>query len=210
MHEINLEKATKYIAEIYRDKDKPSAREYVEKAGLEGPIIEDEIARLFKLLLKITRPMKILEIGMNIGFSTTSMALAVKEFGGTVTTLEMDPEVAEVARKNFEREGVAENIEIVIGDAYEILPSIETERYDVVFQDSTKRGYPLMLNDCLRILKKGGLLLVDDTLWPVTRSEEEWNESFEGIDKFNRILVENEVESTILPLGEGCTIAVKL
>lgn len=210
MHEFDSEKATKYVAEIYKDKDKPSAKEYIEKAGLEGPIIEDEIARLFKLLLKITRPMKILEIGMNIGFSTTSMALAVKEFGGLVTTLEMDPEVAEVARKNFDREGVADNIEIVIGDAYEILPGIESESYDVVFQDSTKRGYPLMLNDCLRILKKGGLLLVDDTLWPVTRSEEEWNESFEGIDKFNRMLVESDVESTILPLGEGCTIAVKV
>ncbi|MFW9944713.1 MAG: O-methyltransferase [Candidatus Sifarchaeia archaeon] len=209
MYEIDLEKATNYIAEIYQDKDKPSAKEYVEKAGLQGPIIEDEIARLFRLLLKITRPMKILEIGMNIGFSTTSMALVVKEFGGTVTTLEMDPKVAEVARKNFEREGVADNIEIVIGDAYEILPGIASESYDVVFQDSTKRGYPLMLNDCLRILKKGGLLLVDDTLWPVTRSEEEWNESFAGIDKFNRMLVESKVESTILPLGEGCTIAVK-
>ncbi|MFX0044549.1 MAG: O-methyltransferase [Candidatus Hermodarchaeota archaeon] len=210
MHEFDLGKATKYIAEIYQEKDKPSAEEYTEKAGLEGPIIEDEIARLFKLLLKITRPKKILEIGMNIGFSTTSMALAVKEFGGLVTTLEMDSEVAEVARKSFEREGVADNIEIVIGDAYDILPHIESESYDVVFQDSTKRGYPLMLNDCLRILKKGGLLLVDDTLWPVTRSEEEWNESFESIDKFNRILVESEVESTILPLGEGCTIAVKI
>ena len=210
MYEINLEKATRYIAEIYQDKDKPSAEEYIEKAGLEGPIIEDEIARLFKLLLKVTRPKKILEIGMNIGFSTTSMALVVKDFGGMVTTLEMDPEVAKVARKNFEREGVSDNIEIVIGDAYEILPSIESESFDVVFQDSTKRGYPLMLKDCLRILKKGGLLLVDDTLWPVTRSEEEWNESFEGIDKFNRMLVQSKVESTILPLGEGCTIAVKV
>ena len=209
MHEFNLRKATKYIEEIYQERNKPSAKEYIEKAGLEGPIIEDEIARLFKLLLKITRPKKILEIGMNIGFSTTSMALAVKEFGGMVTTLEMDPEVVEVARKSFEREGVSDSIEIVIGDAYDILPDIKSESYDVVFQDSTKRGYPLMLNDCLRILKKGGLLLVDDTLWPVTRSEEEWNESFEGIDKFNRMLVESEVESTILPLGEGCTIAVK-
>ncbi|MHA2378256.1 MAG: O-methyltransferase [Candidatus Thorarchaeota archaeon] len=210
MHELDLEKATKYITEIYQDKDKPSAKEYIEKAGMEGPIIEDEIARLFKLLLRIARPRKILEIGMNIGFSTTSMALAVKEFGGRVTTLEMDPEIAEVAKKSFVREGVIQNIEIIIGDAYDILPRIESESYDVVFQDSTKRGYPLMLNDCLRILKKGGLLLVDDTLWPVTRPQKEWNESFEGIDKFNRILAESKVESTILPLGEGCTVAVKI
>ena len=56
MHEFNLRKATKYIEEIYQERNKPSAKEYIEKAGLEGPIIEDEIARLFKLLLKIRGP----------------------------------------------------------------------------------------------------------------------------------------------------------
>ncbi len=210
MNELDLAKATSYIAQIYQDRYRPSAKEFIEKAGMEGPIIEDEIALLFRVLLKLMKPKKILEIGMNIGFSTTSMALAVKEFGGKVTTLEMDSEVVEVAKRSFEREGVIDNIEILIGDAYEILPTIESGSFDVVFQDSTKRGYPLMLGECLRILRKGGLLLVDDTLWPVMRPREDWDESFVGIDRFNRMVVENDMESTILPLGEGCTIAVKI
>lgn len=207
---MDLDKATRYIAEIYRETDLPAANDYMAKSGIEGPIIEDEIARLFKVLLKLMRPTRILEIGMNIGFSTVSMALAVKEYGGKVTTIESDPDIVEFARRSFERESVSESIEIVIGDAFEILPEIASQSYDVVFQDSTKRGYPKMLPDCIRILRKGGLLLVDDTLWPVMRVPDASTESNKGIDEFNRALVQYDLESTILPIGEGCTIAVKL
>jgi predicted O-methyltransferase YrrM len=180
---VDLEKANDYISEIYKETDLPAAEDYMAKSGLEGPIIEDEIARLFKVLLKLMRPKRILEIGMNIGFSTASMALAVKEFGGRVTTIESDPDVVKFAKRSFERESVADSIEIIIGDAFEVLPEIESGSYDVVFQDSTKRG--------MRVLGAS-------------------NESNKGIDEFNRALLQHDLESTILPIGEGCTIAVKL
>jgi predicted O-methyltransferase YrrM len=97
-----------------------------------------------------------------------------------------------------------------VGDAIEVIQEMESDSFDVVFQDSTKRGYPVMLEDCIRVLRKGGLLLVDDTLFPVIRPPKDWSESDKAIDRFNRDLVELSVESTILPIGEGCTIAVKL
>ena len=150
------------------------------------------------------------EGGMSIGFSTTTLALAAKRFGGTVTTIEIDESMVEVARKAFEREAVSDNIEIIVGDAIEVLAEMESETFDVVFQDSTKRGYPVMLVDCIRVLKKGGLFLVDDTLWPPIKPPNEWNDSYKAIDKFNRELSKLDVISTILPIGEGCTIAVKL
>lgn len=209
---FDCQKAWDYIDEIYKDKDTPRLEDYIQATGLDsfGPPIEDEMARLFKLLLSLVRPKKILEIGMSIGFSTTILALAAKRFGGTVTTIEIDESMVEVARKAFEREGVSDNIEIIVGDAIEVLAEMESESFDVVFQDSTKRGYPVMLEDCIRVLKKGGLFLVDDTLWPPIRPPEEWNDSYKAIDKFNRELLKFNVESTILPIGEGCTIAVKL
>jgi predicted O-methyltransferase YrrM len=209
---FDCQKAWDYIEEIYNDKDTLKLNEFIEATGLDsfGPPIEDEMARLFKILLSLVRPRKVLEIGMSIGFSTTALALAARRFGGTVTTIELDESMVEVARKAFEREGVSDIIEIIVGDAAEILKELETESFDVVFQDSTKRGYPVMLEDCIRILKKGGLFLVDDTLWPPIKPPEEWNDSYKAIDKFNRELVKLNVESTILPIGEGCTIAVKL
>ncbi|MGD9396333.1 MAG: class I SAM-dependent methyltransferase [Candidatus Thorarchaeota archaeon] len=209
---FDCQKAWDYIDEIYKDQDRLRLDDYIKATGLKsfGPPIEDEMSRLFNILLSLVRPKKVLEIGMSIGFSTTSLALAAKKFGGTVTTIELDESIVDVARKAFEREGVSDSIEIVVGDAIEILAGMKSETYDVVFQDSTKRGYPVMLEDCIRVLKKGGLFLVDDTLWPPIKPPEEWNDSYIAIDKFNRELVKLNVESTILPIGEGCTIAVKL
>ncbi|TET08659.1 MAG: O-methyltransferase [Candidatus Thorarchaeota archaeon] len=209
---FDCQKAWDYIDEIYKDTDSPRLKDYIEATGLEsfGPPIEDEMSRLFKLLLNLVRPKRILEIGMSIGFSTTTLALAAKRFDGIVTTVEIDESMVEVARKAFEREGVSDNIEIIVGDAIEVLAEMKSKTFDVVFQDSTKRGYPVMLEDCIRVLKKGGLFLVDDTLWPPIKPPDEWNDSYKAIDKFNRELLKFNVESTILPIGEGCTIAVKL
>lgn len=209
---FDCQKAWDYIDEIYKDKDTPRLEDYIQATGLDsfGPPIEDEMSRLFKLLLSLVRPRRILEIGMSIGFSTTTLALAAKRFDGIVTTIEIDESMVEVARKAFEREGVSDNIEIIVGDAIEVLAEMKSETFDVVFQDSTKRGYPVMLEDCIRVLKKGGLFLVDDTLWPPIKPPNEWNDSYKAIDKFNRELSKLDVISTILPIGEGCTIAVKL
>ena len=208
---FDSQKAWEYIDDIYKSNDRLRLAEYIKATGIEsfGPPIEDEMARLFMILLNLAKPKRVLEIGMSIGFSTTSLALIAKRFGGTVTTIEVDESIIEVARNAFEREGVSDNIEVIVGDAIEVLSEMESESFDVVFQDSTKRGYPLMLEDCIRVLKKGGLFLVDDTLFPVIRQPNEWSESDRAIDKFNRELVKLNVESTILPIGEGCTIAVK-
>ncbi|MHA2043154.1 MAG: O-methyltransferase [Candidatus Thorarchaeota archaeon] len=209
---FDCQKAWDYIDDLYRETDKPRLKEYIIATGIDtfGPPIEDEMFRLFKLLLNLSRPKKILEIGMSIGFSTTALAHAAKRFGGIVTTIEIDESIVDVARKAFEREGVSDNIEIIVGDAVEVLAGLKSETFDVVFQDSTKRGYPVMLEDCIRVLKKGGLLLVDDTLFPVIRQPNDWSESDKAIDKFNRNLLKLDVISTILPIGEGCTLAVKL
>jgi len=209
---FDCQRAWDYIDEIYRETDKPRMEDYSKATGLDSfePVIEDDISRLFKLLLNLSKPKRILEIGMSIGFSTTILALAARRFGGTVTTIEINESIVETAREAFKREGVSDNIEILVGDARKIISELDSEYFDVVFQDSSKRLYPVMLEDCIRVLKKGGLFLIDDTLFPVIRSSNEWNASDRAIDKFNNDLLKMNVISTILPIGEGCTIAVKL
>ena len=209
---FDYEEAQEYIREIYGAQDVPREREFIENSVTKDfdPIIEDEMARLFRLLLRLTSAKKVLEIGTSIGFSTTHLALAAKENGGKVVSLELDEEVAKAARINFEREGVSDSIEIVIGNAADTIKDFEDESFDVVFQDSSKRIYPKMLDECLRVLKKGGLFLIDDTLFPVITPRDKWTVSDKAIDDFNRILLEKGVISTILPIGEGCTLAVKI
>ena len=209
---FDLGDALSYIAELYDPKDSPTVDEYVEFLEIAGfePVIEDDIARLFKFLLYLTKAKSVLEIGMSIGFSTTSMALAVKGHGGRITTLEMNEDIVPEARRAFKNFNVDDVIDIRIGDANEIIKKIESESFDVVFQDSSKRLYPVMLEDCVRVLKKGGLFLIDDTLFPVMKERSDWNDSTKAIHEFNQKTLKSGVFSTLLPIGEGCTIAVKL
>jgi predicted O-methyltransferase YrrM len=208
---FELGDALSYIAELYDGEYSPSVNEYVGFLGVKefAPVIEDEIAHLFKFLLKLAKPKNILEIGMSIGYSTTSMALAVKEHGGRVTSLEIDKNIVPTAKRAFKHYGVDDVIDIKIGNANEIIKTLEPESFDVVFQDASKRLYPVMLEDCVRVLKKGGLFLIDDTLFPVIREESEWTDSFRAIHEFNQKILGAGVFSTLLPIGEGCTVAVK-
>lgn len=208
---FDADAALEYSTGIYSDRDRPTVQEYAEATGLDEfePVIEDEIARMFRVLLRLAKPKRILEIGMSIGFSTTTLAKVASEYGGRVTSIEMNEDIIPVAKEAFKREGVEEVIEVIHGDAEEVLKKLETESFDLVFQDSSKRLYPVMLDDMIRVLKKGGLILVDDTLFPVMHAGE-WSVSDEAIDRFNRAVAARELESTILPIGEGLTIAVKL
>ncbi|TFF91543.1 O-methyltransferase [Candidatus Thorarchaeota archaeon] len=208
----DLMEAVKYIEELYEEKTEPSLNEFIRLSGYEDfdPLIEDDIARLFRLLVALTRPKRILEIGTSIGFSGTILAKAAARWGGRVISLEIDAEVAKNAIKNFKREGIKDAIDIIIGDAEESIRDFDDESFDIVFQDSSKRLYPVMLDECLRVLKPGGLLLVDDTLLPVINAKEGLSESDEAIDRFNQEILKRKVVSTILPIGEGCTVAVKL
>ncbi len=209
---FDLGDALSYIADLYDGEYSPTVSEYVEFLGVEEfePVIEDEMAHLFKFLLKLAKPMKVLEIGMSIGYSTTSMALAVKDYGGRVTALEINENIVPTARRAFKHYNVEDVIDIRIGDANEIIRTLESESFDVVFQDASKRLYPVMLEDCVRVLKKGGLFLIDDTLFPVMKERQDWSDSTKAIHDFNQDILASGVFSTLLPIGEGCTVAVKL
>lgn len=132
--------------------------------------------------------------------------------GGKITTIEYDENVVEQAIKNFKREGVAETIEVKTGDAQEIIPQIESDRFDLIFQDvGDKRLYPLLFDDCIRVLKPGGLLVAEDTLFPVmNRFKKSHEELVESINKFNQMVADDpRLESTILSIGDGLTVAIK-
>jgi predicted O-methyltransferase YrrM len=140
-----------------------------------------------------------------------SIANAVKGNDGKILTIEHEQHVAQQAMKNFERAGVAQNIEVKIGDAREIVPRIR-EHFDLIFQDvGDKELYPLLFDDCVRLLRPGGLLLAEDTLFPVMGLDSRGTRFVAPIQKFNEMVADNSfLESTILPIGDGLTIAVKM
>jgi predicted O-methyltransferase YrrM len=229
---MNPDNASLYINALYASKGLHQDV-YGAATGLEdyGMPVDDDVSRMLTLLVRMTRPQKILEIGTSIGFSTASMAQAVVTYGGQILTIEYDPAVAQAARDSFARHGFAENIEVVVADAQEYVPSLEGS-FDMIFQDvGDKTLYETLFDDCVRLLKPGGLFVIEDTLFPVMHDEEEEGEGGEdegeeegegdddwdrqgeldSIDRFNGLVANCPLfESTLLSIGDGLTIAFKL
>lgn len=156
------------------------------------------------------KPKNILEIGTSIGFSATSMALAARKYGGKILTVEFDSTAAEQAKRNFERSGVEDVIQIELGDACQIVPGFQDGSFDLVFQDVDNKLYSVLFNDCIRILKTGGIFIADDTLFPAMELDARWNDQIEPIRRFNCLVAESpELNSTLLPIVDGMTLAIK-
>ncbi|WP_371373341.1 O-methyltransferase [Sporomusa aerivorans] len=209
---MNFKKAHAYIESLY-EKRKLTQKKYTEVTELKdfGPVIDDDVARMLQVLITLAKPRKVLEIGTSVGFSTASMAKAVKVYGGKITTIEFDAKVAEQAKKNFEREMVAGQIEVRIGDACDIIPMLK-EDYDLIFQDvGDKELYAALFDDCVRLLNPGGLLVAEDTLFPITLFPAFKCEKMrETLANFNKRVADCPLlESTLLPIGDGFTVAVK-
>ena len=114
---------------------------------------------MMQLLIRLVRSQRILEIGTSIGYSTVSMVNVAKEYDGKITTIEYNEQLAKQAIKNFKHAAVAELIEVIIGDAKEIISTLK-ESFDLVFQDvGDKTLCPVLLDNLVTLLKPGGVFL---------------------------------------------------
>lgn len=173
------------------------------------PVIDTSVAKFLYVFIKAVRPNKILELGTSIGYSTTVMALALKEYGGEITTIEKDRAVVQSAQENFETYNVEKNICLINDDVFSVLPKLNPE-YDVIFLDLYNGLYPDVMEDCIRLLNKGGILIADDTLFPITKTKTFFLESNRKVDEFNKKLSKRtDIDSILLPFDDGITIAVK-
>ena len=185
--------------------------EYAEKNSV--PIVQPETAKFLETMMCIKRPVRILEVGCAIGYSAILMSQYLAD-GGSITTLEWDAETAEIARKNIGKAGLSDKIKVVLGDAKDIVPSL-TGEYDVIFLDGPKAHYIYMLNDCIRLLKKGGMLISDNILYKGMIADDEHviRRKITIVKRLRRFISaqmqREELETVILPLGDGVTVAVK-
>ncbi len=142
------------------------ARRAGDEAGLPPIGVSPPQGMLLHLLVRAVGARRVLEIGTLAGYSTIWMARAVGG-GGTVITLELDPHHAEVARRNFERAGVAGVVDLRLGPALDSLAAIEEEGgdpFDLVFVDADKGAYPDYVRWALRLSRPGTLVVVDNVV----------------------------------------------
>ncbi len=206
-----------YITEMLRDvcPERQGFLSELEREAREEdiPIIYPESAQLLTVLCEMIRPKHILEIGCAIGYSALLMSEKLAE-GGSILTLEIDENMAKRARNNIEKAGKTAQITVRCCDAVETVPNL-TGEYDLIFLDGPKAHYIHMLNDCIRLLRKGGILVADNVLYKgMTADEEHVVRRKITIVKRLRHFINaqtqrGELDAVLLPLGDGMTVAVK-
>lgn len=177
------------------------------------PIVQPKTAKLLEALTCIKRPLRILEVGCAIGYSAILMSQYLAD-GGSITTVEWDADMTEIARANIDKAGLSDKITVIHNDAKEVLPSL-TGEYDMIFLDGPKAHYIYMMNDCIRLLKKGGMLIADNILYKgmVADDGHVIRRKITIVKRLRRFISAQmqraELETVILPLGDGVTVAVK-
>ena len=178
------------------------------------PIIRRETQSLLKVLLELTAPSRILEGGTAVGFS----ALLMSTYGPgecRITTIENYEKRISAARENFKKAGKEKQITLLEGDAQKVLKTLE-EPFDFIFMDAAKGQYIHFLPDILRLLVKGGILISDNVL-----QDGDIIQSHFAVERRNRTIYKrmreylgtlknsSELETAILPLGDGVALSVR-
>src|ERR1700758_925503 len=209
MPNITYEPVEKYLYGILPPSD-PVLQEMERQAEERDiPIVGPAVARLFYQYAMMTGAKTVFEMGSAIGYSTIWWARAVGE-GGKVHYTDSDKTNADQAKRYFQRTGVADRINVHIGDAIELL-SEQKHEFDIVFNDIDKDDYPRVLRLVPPRLKKGGLFVTDNVLWSARVVEKNTKESStKAIQEFNRELYKSkDFYPTILPLRDGVAVAIK-
>ena len=166
--------------------------------------------RLLKMLVKMIRPKNILEVGTFSGYSAISMAEGLED-DGRLYTFEINDEQEDFTRPWIEQSPVADKIEFIIGDAITEAPQLGIT-FDMAFIDGNKRTYMETYEMVLSVLRPGGFILADNTLWDGHVVDEAYSrdQQTQGIVHFNDFVAADErVERVILPLRDGLTLIRK-
>lgn len=166
--------------------------------------------RLLKMLVEMIRPQNVLEVGTFSGYSAISMAEGLNE-GGRLYTFEVNDEMEDFTRPWIEQSAVADKITFIIGDALDGAPRLGVE-FDMVFIDGDKRAYCDYYDMALSVLRPGGFIVADNTLWDghVTDPAYDHDQQTQGIRRFNDYVAgDPRTEQVILPMRDGLTLIRK-
>lgn len=199
---VHIDKEPEHLYKLYRATNIELLHGRMASGHLQG--------RLLKMLVKMIRPKNILEIGTFAGYSAICLAEGLEE-GGKVYTFEINDEQEDFTRPWIESSAMADKIEFIIGNAIEQAPKLGVE-FDMAFIDGDKRTYIESYEMVMQVLRPGGFILADNTLWDEHVVDPQYAKDAQtrGILKFNdHVAKDDRVEKVILPLRDGLTLIRK-
>ena len=166
--------------------------------------------RLLRMLVRITGASKVLELGTYAAYSTHCLAEGLPE-RGHLTTIDVNDEMEPVIRASLSEAGIHEKVTSLIGDAKELLTTMDLSAYDLIYLDADKRGYPDYYHLIVPAMRSGALLIADNTLWGGKVALSDCHDpQTESLRSFNDLIAEDaSVEKVLLPLRDGLTLIYK-
>ena len=201
-----------YIKSFRKESDE-LLKEMEEFANLHNvPVLTWQSAEFVEQLVLITDPKRVLEIGTAIGYTSIRIARNLKK-KSVIHTIEMSEDNIVSAKEFIEKSGTGEKIKLIEGDALSVMPRLK-KKYDLIFLDADKEDYKRLFDYSMVLLKKGGVIVIDNLLWKgYTASRKvpvKYKESTKHIREFNKIFIEQpNLKSTILAIGDGIGFGVK-
>jgi len=176
------------------------------------PILDKNSAAFMEVLIKMLKPKRVLEIGTAIAYSSIRIARNLRK-KGVIHTIEKSKDNLVLAKAYISRSDVEDKIRILEGNAITIMPELD-KKYDFIFLDADKNEYSKLFELSLALLKKGGVIVVDNLLWHGLAAAEKImpkdKTSTEHIRKFNKEFMERpELKASIISVGDGLGIGVK-
>ena len=188
--------------------------EKIKEKALEDhiPIIMDDTLEVIKKIIEENSPKRILEIGTAVGYSASQFVRFCKE-DVKIDTIEINEERAKKAIENVKKIGIDKNINIIVGNAVDILPSLN-EKYDMIFIDANKGKYPIFLKEAIRLSHKGSLIIADNVLYKgyvlSNYNKHKQRTAVRHLREYIADMISNEdLDSQILEVGDGLAISVK-
>lgn len=186
-------------------------RSAADSAGLPAIHIAPEQGAFLHILVRLAAAREVVEVGTLGGYSAIWMARALPP-EGRVRTVEFDPAHANFAEHWIAKSDVAGMVEVHRGDGREVLPGFGDGTADAAFIDADKAGYPIYLRECLRIVRRGGLVMADNAFaFGQLFDEQPTEEGVEHVRRFNDTVAATDgLRAVIAPFGDGCWVGVRI
>jgi predicted O-methyltransferase YrrM len=174
-------------------------------------LLAPEQGEFMALLARLLRVHRYIEVGTFTGYSALAVALSL-EPSGRVVTCDIDADTTQIARRYWQEAAVADRIELILGPALSTLDGMLADRggeFDMAFIDADKENLIAYYERCLALVRRGGLILVDNTLWGGSVADpSDLDASTAAIRAFNAAVhADPRVDMVLLPIGDGLTLA---
>ena len=176
------------------------------------PILARESALFLEQLVMIARPKRVLELGTAIAYSSIRMARYLRK-KGVIHTIEKSEDNIKLADEFLKRSGYEDKIKIINGNALDIMPTL-SKKYDLIFLDADKEDYKKLFDYSIILLKKGGIIFIDNLLWHGFAASKEvpadYKASTKFIREFNKYFTSQaNLKTSILAIGDGIGLGIK-